>query len=120
MMYPDSAQRPADNRPAARRARQLVRAPGSRVWAWLLLMGVMSAGLWFTYRFFVTTSLGQILDQATLTSAELRLHSWHEASVALLAELPIVISAIAALGFLVLTLWRSEERRVGKERRSCR
>lgn len=106
MMYPDSAYLPEDNLPAARRAHQLVRAPGSRVWAWLLLMGVMSAGLWFTYRFFVTTSLGQILDQATLTSAELRLHSWHEASVALLAELPIVISAIAALGFLVLTLWR--------------
>jgi len=105
-MYPDSAYLPEDNLPAARGAHQLVRAPGSRVWAWLLLLLMMSAGLWFTYKFFVATSLGQVIDQATLSSAELRLHSWHEASVALLAELPIVISAIAALGFLVLTLWR--------------
>src|SRR5699024_12038252 len=101
MMYPDSAYLPEDNLPPARRAHQLVRAPGSRVWAWLLLIGVMSAGLWFTYRFFVNTSLGQILDQATLTSAELRLNFWTTTSVALLAVLTIEKSDIMSHGFLI-------------------
>lgn len=106
MIYSDSAHLPEDNLPATRRARRLVRAPGSRVWAWLLLVAVMAAGLWLIYRFFVTTSAGQILDHAALASAEVRLQSLHEASVSLLADLPIVVATIAALGFLVLTLWR--------------
>lgn len=37
---------------------------------------------------------------------QVRLRSLHEASVSLLADLPIVVASVAALGFLVLTLWR--------------
>ena len=67
---------------------------------------VMVGGLWASYRGFVASSQGQILDHAALASAEVRLRSLHEASVSLLADLPIVVASIAAVGFLVLTLWR--------------
>lgn len=106
-MYPDSVhQLPEDNLPAARRRRRMLRAPGSRMWAWLILLVVLAGGLWATYTYFVNSSQGQLLDHAGLASAELRLRSLHEASVGLLADLPIVVAAVAAVGFLVLTLWR--------------
>lgn len=97
---------PADHLPAPRRSRRLLRAPGSRLWAWILLLAGMIAGLWGTYQGFVVTSRGQLLDHAALSSAEVRLRSLHEVSVSLLADLPIVVVSIAAVGFLVLTLWR--------------
>lgn len=106
MMYPDSAYLPEDNLPATRRTRHILRAPGSRIWAWILLVAVMAAGLWATFRFFVSSSRGQILDHAALASANVRLESLHAASVSLLADLPIMVASIAAIGFLVLTLWR--------------
>ncbi|OAV59197.1 hypothetical protein A6F49_15035 [Enteractinococcus helveticum] len=106
-MYTDSVHHlPEDNLPASRPARRLVRAPGSRIWAWVLLAAVMIAGLAATYRIFVLSSQGQLVDHAALSSAEVRLQSLHAASVGLLADLPIVVAAIAAVGFLVLTLWR--------------
>ena len=97
---------PADHLPAPRRSRRLLRAPGSRLWAWILLLAGMITGLWGTYQGFVVTSRGQLLDHAALSSAEVRLRSLHEVSVSLLADLPIVVVSIAAVGFLVLTLWR--------------
>src|SRR5699024_7953605 len=106
MMYPDSAYLPDDNLPTTRRTRRILRAPGSRIWAWILLVVAFVAGLWATFRFFVDSSAGQILDHAALASANVRLESLHTASVSLLADLPIVVASIAALGFLVLTLWR--------------
>src|SRR5690625_371592 len=106
MMHPDSAYLPEDNLPEPRRARRLLRVPGSRIWAWIVLMLAMAAGLWATYQNFVLSSRGQILDHAALASATARLQSLHEASVSLLADLPIVVATIAAIGFLVLTLWR--------------
>lgn len=107
MTFYDSAhQLPEDNLPAHRPARRLIRAPGSRWWAWLLLGASMVAGLIAIYRSFVLSSQGQVVDHAALSSAEIRLQSLHAASVSLLADLPIVVAAIAAAGFLVLTLWR--------------
>src|SRR5690625_1972086 len=106
MMHPDSAYLPEDNLPEPRRARRLLRVPGSRIWAWIVLMLAMAAGLWATFQNFVLSSRGQILDHAALASATTRLQSLHEASVSLLADLPIVVATIAAIGFLVLTLWR--------------
>src|SRR5690625_5079719 len=106
MMHPDSAYLPEDNLPEPRRARRLLRVPGSRIWAWIVLMLAMAAGLWATFQNFVLSSRGQILDHAALASATARLQSLHEASVSLLADLPIVVATIAAIGFLVLTLWR--------------
>src|SRR5690625_75227 len=106
MMHPDSAYLPEDNLPEPRRARRLLRVPGSRIWAWIVLMLAMAAGLWTTFQNFVLSSRGQILDHAALASATARLQSLHEASVSLLADLPIVVATIAAIGFLVLTLWR--------------
>lgn len=97
---------PEDNLPAPRRRRRILRAPGSRIWAWLLLMVALVAGLWATYSAFVVSAPGQILDHAALASAEVRLRSLHGASVSLLADLPIVVASVAAVGFLVLTLWR--------------
>lgn len=106
-MHPDSVhQLPDDNLPATRPRRRVLRAPGSRIWAWLLLLVVMAGGLWATYTYFVASSQGQVLDHAGLASAEVRLRSLHEASVGLLADLPIVVASVAAVGFLVLTLWR--------------
>lgn len=106
-MYSDDVRHlPEDNLPASRPARRILRAPGSRIWAWLLLAVVMIVGLGATYRVFVTSPQGQIVDHAALASAEVRLESLHAASVSLLADLPIVVAAIAAAGFLVLTLWR--------------
>ena len=96
---------PEDNLPATRR-RRILRAPGSRIWAWFILLLAMAAGLWATYTTFVVSSQGQILDHAALASAEVRLRSLHGASVSLLADLPIVVASVAAVGFLVLTLWR--------------
>ena len=66
----------------------------------------MIGGLGATYRIFVVSSQGQVVDHAALSSAEIRLQSLHAASVSLLADLPIVVAAISAVGFLVLTLWR--------------
>ncbi|GAA2039010.1 hypothetical protein GCM10009720_19390 [Yaniella flava] len=107
MMHPVPAHHlPEDNLPATRRARRVIRAPGSRIWAWLLFVIAMAAGIWATHRFFVLASRGQVLDQAGLDSATVRLETLHEASVSLLADLPIVVASIAAVGFLVLTLWR--------------
>lgn len=106
MMYPDSEYLPEDNIPVTRRARRLLRAPASRIWSWVLLVAVMAAGLWATYRLFIQSARGQILDHAALASANIRFDSLHEASVGLLADLPIVVASIAAVGFLVLTLWR--------------
>lgn len=106
MMYPDSAYLPEDNLPVARRSRRILRAPGSRMWAWIVLIALMAAGLWATFTFFVTSSRGQVLDHAALASANVRIESLHTVSVSLLAELPIVVASIAAIGFLVLTLWR--------------
>src|SRR5699024_933930 len=106
MMYPDSAYLPEDNLPATRRTRRILRAPGSRIWAWILLVAVMAAGLWATFGFFVSASLSPIIDSSALASANVRLESLHAASVSLLADLPIVVASIAAIGFLVLTLWR--------------
>lgn len=106
MINPASEYLPEDNLPAPRRTRRMLRAPGSRVWAWILLTILMAVGLWATHRVFVMSSRGQILDHAALASAEARLQSLHAASVSLLADLPIVVATIAALGFLVLTLWR--------------
>src|SRR5690625_1994056 len=106
-MYSDSAhQLPDDNLPAARRRRRVLRAPGSRLWAWISMVLLLAGALWAVYQFFVVSSRGQIVDHAALASAELRLRSLHEASVSLLADLPIVVASIAAVGFLVLTLWR--------------
>lgn len=106
-MYPDPVRHlPEDNFPASRPARRLLRAPGSRIWAWLILVAAMISGLVATYRVFVVSSQGQILDHAALASAEVRLQSLHAASVSLLADLPLVVAAVAAAGFLVLTLWR--------------
>ena len=106
-MYSDSAhQLPDDNLPAARRRRRVLRAPGSRLWAWIIMVLLLAGALWAVYQFFVVSSRGQIVDHAALASAELRLRSLHEASVSLLADLPIVVASIAAVGFFVLTLWR--------------
>lgn len=107
-MQPDSVHHlPEDNLPASRlRRRRILRAPGSRIWAWIIMLIVMISGLWASYRGFVASSQGQILDHAALASAEVRLRSLHEASVGLLADLPIVVASVAAIGFLVLTLWR--------------
>lgn len=99
-------QLPEDNLPATRRRRRVLRVPGSRIWAWLLLLVGIGAALWVVYTTFVVSSQGQILDHAALASAQVRLRSLHEASVSLLADLPIVVASVAALGFLVLTLWR--------------
>ncbi len=99
-------QLPEDNLPATRRRRRVLRVPGSRIWAWLLLLVGIGAALWAVYTTFVVSSQGQILDHAALASAQVRLRSLHEASVSLLADLPIVVASVAALGFLVLTLWR--------------
>lgn len=106
MMNSDSAYLPEDNLPVSRRTRRLLRVPGSRIWAWILLIVVMAFGLWATFQNFVMSSRGQIIDHAALASATARLQSLHEASVGLLADLPIVVATIAAIGFLVLTLWR--------------
>ncbi|TQL73615.1 PAP2 superfamily protein [Enteractinococcus coprophilus] len=106
-MYSDPVHHlPEDNLPASQPERRIIRAPGSRIWAWLVLAAVMIAGFVATYRVFVVSSQGQILDHAALASAEVRLQSLHAASVSLLADLPIVVAAISAAGFLVLTLWR--------------
>lgn len=107
-MQPDSVHHlPEDNLPAPRRRRsRILRAPGSRIWAWIVMLLVMISGLAASYRGFVASSQGQILDHAALASAEVRLRSLHEASVSLLADLPIVVASVAAVGFLVLTLWR--------------
>ncbi|HEY4557192.1 MAG TPA: phosphatase PAP2 family protein [Enteractinococcus sp.] len=106
-MYSDSVDHlPEDNLPAPRQRRRVLREPGSRIWAWVVLLVVLIGGLWATYSGFVVSSQGQILDHAALVSAEVRLRSLHAASVGLLADLPIVVAAIAAVGFLVLTLWR--------------
>jgi len=106
-MHPNSVHHlPEDNLPAPRRRRRLLRKPASRIGAWVVLIVAMLGGLWATYRVFVVSSQGQILDHAALASADARLHSLHAASVSLLAELPIVVAVVAAVGFLVLTLWR--------------
>lgn len=106
-MYPEPVSRlPEDHLPKPQPVPRLFRAPGSRWWAWLLLATAMTAGLWGVYRVFVVSSQGQILDHAALVAAEVRLESLHAASVGLLADLPIVVAAVAAAGFLVLTLWR--------------
>ena len=106
-MHPDSVhQLPDDNLPATRRRRRVLRAPGSRIWAWLIMLVVMAGGLWAIYTNFVLSATGQVLDHSALASAELQLRSLHEASIGLLADLPIVVAAVAAVGFLVLTLWR--------------
>ena len=106
-MHPDPVhQLPDDNLPATRRRRRVLRAPGSRIWAWLIMLVVMAGGLWAVYTNFVLSSTGQVLDHSALASAELQLRSLHEASIGLLADLPIVVAAVAAVGFLVLTLWR--------------
>ena len=106
MMQPDSAYLPEDNLPEPRHARRLLRAPGSRIWAWVVLLLALTACLWVTFHHFVLSSRGQVLDHAALASATARLQSLHEASVSLLADLPIVVATLAAIGFLVLTLWR--------------
>src|SRR5690625_7103305 len=106
-MYSDSVhQLPDDNLPAARRRGRVLRGPGSRIWAWIIMVLLLAGALWAVYQFFVVSLRGQIVDHAALASAELRLRSLHEACVSLLADLRIVVASIAAVGFFVLTLWR--------------